>query len=226
MASDDLKKAYRLCLKLQIQYAFTPDEAYFEIYAHVICLFNKHNSILKNERVESPTEQDFVGEVWTPIMSSIFNNRDLYLKWGDSVPQISTTAKKKLHEEEKIGDRVDMRVVTNIEGTEHDISTGESSGPGKFSDDHHKVLRESKVILDSIVDREHISRSDARRLLIPRFQAIGLDGGLKIMRLVAPGLYTVQYVGSILIPNHVGDLQQLRKKCLPRLNYMKTRISL
>ncbi|KAG1317933.1 hypothetical protein G6F62_012625 [Rhizopus arrhizus] len=139
MAVDDLKKAYQLCLKLQIQYAFTPDEAYFEIYAHVIRLLNKHNSILKNELVKSPTEQDFVGEVWTPIMSSIFNNRDLYLKWGDSVPQISTTARKRLCEEEKMGDRVDMRVVTNIEGTAHDISTGEfangSSGPGNTSVD-------------------------------------------------------------------------------------------
>lgn len=128
-------------------------------------------------------------------------------------------------EEEKIGDRVDMRVVTNIEGTAHDISTGEFanglSGPGKFSDDHQKVLRESKVILDSIVNRQYTSRSDARRLIIPSFQATGLDGELKIMRLVAPGLYTVQYVGSILIPNHVEDLQQLRKKCLPRLYYMK-----
>ncbi|RCH80426.1 hypothetical protein CU097_003177, partial [Rhizopus azygosporus] len=84
------------------KYAFTPDEAYFEIYAHVIRLLNKHNSILKNESVKSPTEQDFVGEVWTPIMSSIFNHRDLYLKWGDSVPQISTTARKRLREEEKM----------------------------------------------------------------------------------------------------------------------------
>ncbi|KAI8095165.1 hypothetical protein BDF21DRAFT_393518 [Thamnidium elegans] len=118
-----------------------------------------------------------------------------------------------------------MRVVTNIEGTEHDIPTGEfangSFGPDKFSDDHQKVLRESKVILYSIVNRKYTSRSDARRLIIPSFQATGLDGELKIMRLVAPGIYTVQYVGSIPIPNHVEDLQQLRKKCFPRLNYMK-----
>ncbi|RCH78763.1 hypothetical protein CU097_001602, partial [Rhizopus azygosporus] len=79
----------------------------------------------------------------------------------------------------------------------------------------------AQVILDSIVNRQYTSRSDARRLIIPSFQATGLDGELKIMRLVAPGLYTVQYVGSILIPNHVEDLQQLRKKCLPRLYYMK-----
>lgn len=42
-----------------------------------------------------------------------------------------------------MGDRVDMRVVTNIEGAVHDVSTGEfangSLGPGKFSDDHRKV---------------------------------------------------------------------------------------
>ncbi|KAG1468896.1 hypothetical protein G6F56_003572 [Rhizopus delemar] len=103
-------------------------------------------------------------------MSAIFNNRDLYLKWGDSVPQISTTARKRLSEEEKIGERVDMRVVTNIEGTAQDVSTGEfangSSGPGKFSDDHQKVLRESKVILDSIVNKKYTSRSDLYQSLI------------------------------------------------------------
>ncbi|CAO3665808.1 unnamed protein product [Rhizopus microsporus] len=53
----------------------------------------------------------------------------------------------------------------------------------------------AQVILDSIVNRQYTSRSDARRLIIPSFQATGLDGELKIMRLVAPGLYTVQYVG-------------------------------
>jgi hypothetical protein len=35
VAVDNLKKAYQLCLRLQGNYAVTPDEAYFEIYAHV-----------------------------------------------------------------------------------------------------------------------------------------------------------------------------------------------
>ncbi|KAI9244738.1 hypothetical protein EDC94DRAFT_688909 [Helicostylum pulchrum] len=64
----DLKRAYQLSLSLQIQYAFTPDVAYFEVYSHVIRLLGSPNSILKKERGETFTEQGYVGEVWTPIM--------------------------------------------------------------------------------------------------------------------------------------------------------------
>jgi hypothetical protein len=72
----------------------------------------------------------------------IYNDRDLYLKWlvveicnelyhtkykqrGDSVPQISSAVKRKQYDKENMGDRVDMRVVTDIEGSVYDISNGE-----------------------------------------------------------------------------------------------------
>ncbi|KAG1251537.1 hypothetical protein G6F68_012225 [Rhizopus microsporus] len=139
--------------------------------------------------------------------------------------QISTLARKKLAEEEKMGARVDLRVLFDVEDKEYDVSTGEfangSLGPGKFINDHLKVLREGKIILDSIVDKQFISKSHARRLVVPCFQATGLDGELKIVKLIAPGLYTVQYIGSIPIPAHIDDLSLLRKKCIPRLEYMK-----
>lgn len=141
--------------------------------------------------------------------------------------QISTLARKKLAEEEKMGARVDLRVLFDVEDKEYDVSTGEfangSLGPGKFINDHLKVLREGKIILDSIVDKQFISKSHARRLVVPCFQATGLDGELKIVKLIAPGLYTVQYIGSIPIPAHIDDLSLLRKKCIPRLEYMKVR---
>ncbi|KAG1530201.1 hypothetical protein G6F51_013911 [Rhizopus arrhizus] len=100
--------------------------------------------------------------------------------------QISTLARKKLAEEEKMGARVDLRVLFDVEDKEYDVSTGEfangSLGPGKFINDHLKVLREGKIILDSIVDKQFISKSHARRLVVPCFQATGLDGELKIVR--------------------------------------------
>ncbi|CEP08589.1 hypothetical protein [Parasitella parasitica] len=114
---------------------------------------------------------------------------------GDSVPQISTLARKKLVEEEKIGARVDLRVLFDLEDKEYDVSTGEfangSLGPGEFTNDHLKVSREAKIILDSIVDKQDISKSHACRLVVSCFQAARLDGELKILKLIAPKLYTV-----------------------------------
>ncbi|KAI9013878.1 hypothetical protein CLU79DRAFT_805724 [Phycomyces nitens] len=129
-----------------------------------------------------------------------------------------------------MGNRVDLRVVTSIDGAVHNVSTCEFAnaalGPAKFSNDHQKVLQESKVILDSIANTKYVSNSEARRLIIPRFQAAGLDGELKVMKLVAPGLYTDKYIGFVQIPNHFADLQLLSKKCIPSLNFIKNAFGL
>ncbi|RCH94705.1 hypothetical protein CU097_002884, partial [Rhizopus azygosporus] len=47
------------------------------------------------------------------------------------------------------------------------------------------------------------------------------DGEVKAMKLNVPCLYTVQHFSSVPIPNDAGDLDLLRKKYLPRLEYMK-----
>ena len=73
--------------------------------------------------------------------------------------------------------------------------------------------------LNSICDSSN--NSDARRLLVPCFQATGLDGELKTVILVAPGLHIVQYIGSIPIPSHAEELKLLRTKRIPILNFLK-----
>ncbi|KAG2228708.1 hypothetical protein INT48_006677 [Thamnidium elegans] len=79
-------------------------------------------------------------------------------------------------------------------GDVYDVSTGEfaSGSPGlsKFSADHYKVLRESKIILDNHINSKYISKAETRRIIVPSFQATGLDGEVKIIKPVAPGLYT------------------------------------
>ncbi|KAG2200539.1 hypothetical protein INT47_012325 [Mucor saturninus] len=76
IAIDDIKKAYQICLELQTKYAFSKEEAYFNIYSHIIRLLNKNHSILKNETAKPATEQDYVGQVWRPIFSAIFDDKD------------------------------------------------------------------------------------------------------------------------------------------------------
>lgn len=62
-----------------------------------------------------------------------------------------------------------------------------------------------------------MKEKDKRRLIVPSFQANSLEGDLKIMKLVAPGLYTVQHLGLVDIPTSTNDLSMLRLKTIPRL---------
>ncbi|KAI9468121.1 MAG: hypothetical protein EXX96DRAFT_493100, partial [Benjaminiella poitrasii] len=61
----------------------------------------------------------------------------------------------------------------------------------KITNDHIKVIRESKVILGNIVDRQYFQNFEIKRLIAPIFQASDLEGDLKIMKLFASGRYTV-----------------------------------
>ncbi|KAI9475676.1 MAG: hypothetical protein EXX96DRAFT_540259 [Benjaminiella poitrasii] len=210
MADSNLKNSYQLCLRLQAKHAFTPEEHYFEIYAHIS---------------KNATEQDFVNEAWTPIMAALFNDEKLVLKWGDSVPLITALSKRRsLPEENVLGDRVDLRVMTSFNGGVYDVMAAEFAnsklGPSKFTSDHLKILRKSKIILDPIVDQEFTTAHDARRVILPCFQANGLDSEIKIMKLFVPGLYTIQHIGSIDISDSINFLRDLRKKTIPRLEFI------
>ncbi|CEG77351.1 hypothetical protein RMATCC62417_12120 [Rhizopus microsporus] len=124
-----------------------------------------------------------------------------------------------------MGDRIGLRALTRVDDSYHDAFNCEFAndklGPGKFITDHLKVLRESNVILDDMTNQEFMQAKDARRLIIPSFQANGLEGEIKLMKLVVPGLYTVQHLGSVDIPYLVHDLSVLRVKAIPRLIFMK-----
>ncbi|KAL1929639.1 hypothetical protein VTP01DRAFT_1777 [Rhizomucor pusillus] len=67
---------------------------------------------------KSVTEEDFVGKVWSPVMEAMLEYDYLNIKWGDSVSDHSTAARKNSHEGEGItmGDRVDMRVTMEVDG--------------------------------------------------------------------------------------------------------------
>ncbi|KAG2229352.1 hypothetical protein INT48_004103, partial [Thamnidium elegans] len=81
MTISDLKQTYQRCLRLQAKYAFTPEDFFFfKIYAHLIRLLHRENSVIKTERSKNATEQDFVNEAWTAIMAAVFNDIDLVLK--------------------------------------------------------------------------------------------------------------------------------------------------
>lgn len=138
----------------------------------------------------------------------------LTLKWGDTVNKQSTADKKLiLQDSVVIGDKVDLRVIANVEGSEMDVLNAEFAGflgEKKFVNDHVKLLRESKLNMDAVAGSKYISDSEIRRIIVPCFQGTGLDGEIKLVLLKAPGLYTVQLLGLVPIPDNAADLPKLR----------------
>ncbi|KAL0077238.1 hypothetical protein J3Q64DRAFT_1683858 [Phycomyces blakesleeanus] len=64
-----------------------------------------------------------------------------------------------------------MCVLTKGNDDMYDVSAAEftngSLAPRKFAKDHKKVLREAKVIFDSIMNLEYAIKRDTQRLLMP-----------------------------------------------------------
>ncbi|CEG75237.1 hypothetical protein RMATCC62417_10311 [Rhizopus microsporus] len=108
--------------------------------------------------------------------------------------------------------------MTSINGGMHDVLAGEFAnsklGPWKFTADHLKFLRESKITLDHTVNQELTTACDARRLIMSRFQANALEDVVKLQNFMLPAC-------SVDIPSNTNSLRHLRKKTIPRLRYMK-----
>lgn len=186
----------------------------------------KKNPLVHRDHAKSATEQDFAGEVWSSIITFIFSDYLLKVRWyvlyildleycikiikkGGSVSELSTAAKKRFYQDcnQTLGDGVDLCVMPCIENKKYDVLNGESTnsvqGPTKFFSDRRKVLLEAKTIMDKMMEQTYILKNKAKRVLIPTFQVNGLDGEVIALKLIAPGLYTSQYIGSICIPSSV-----------------------
>lgn len=79
---------------------------------------------------------------------------DPLLSSGDTVNKQSTADKKLiLQDSVVIGDKVDLRVIANVEGSEMDVLNAEFAGflgEKKCVNDHVKLLRESKLNMDAV----------------------------------------------------------------------------
>ncbi|KAI9262106.1 hypothetical protein BY458DRAFT_587990 [Sporodiniella umbellata] len=149
IAVEDLKKAYVMCLKKKAEYAFTPKEKYFECYAQVLKTIKFKPSLLfADNKNNEYTEADFVNKLWAPLFESFFRDfTTITLKWGESVCEDSTSAKKDSmtgSTKNIIGDKVDLRIIS---AAGHDVMNVEFArhlGDSKYYEDRRKILRESK----------------------------------------------------------------------------------
>ncbi|KAG1168218.1 hypothetical protein G6F46_004858 [Rhizopus delemar] len=100
LAGHNIKEAYKLSFNKQIKYAFEEEESCFKIYSLILGALNSNaQNILQFNNKKDPTEQDFVVKIWGPIFSTIFDDSALFTKWGDSINEESSKAKREMDNE-------------------------------------------------------------------------------------------------------------------------------
>lgn len=149
---------------------------------------------------------------------------------GESISENSTAVKKVsgTYEGWIFGDQVDMRILTQIKGKAYDVLNGEHANDvpddNKYYAEHRKVLREAKDTLDCLFEKQYLPPTECKRLVVPSFQATGLDGEVMAVTLPVPGLCMTQRIGYLPIPSTASELKD-KCKCIKRMLFMKVRLS-
>lgn len=199
----------------QAEYAFTQEETYFKIYAHVISVMKLHPEYLEAQP-QNTTEANTCIQIWSPIIDSIFEHPTLKMMWGDSVNGQSSIAKKANQEPNKkcIGDKIDFRVCFKDRNKLVDLLNGEiakdQTNNTKYFDDHAKLCRESKIISDQFYSSPHVKNKEKKALKIRGIQLCGIEGEITETRLVEEGLYTFSVIGFLRLPTSKDHLYRLR----------------
>ncbi|KAG1055466.1 hypothetical protein G6F43_002586 [Rhizopus delemar] len=138
-----------------------------------------------NNEIVCCSEQDFIIKVWGPILSEIFKQTKLTLRWGDTTME-NTTAPFK----------VDLRVICTINGDRYDVGFAEFAKnftAPKAQKDRVKLTLEGKEALNTVfkVIGEHVPDIEFYTL-----QIAGLKGHLISITLQSNGLYTAQNINN------------------------------
>ncbi|KAI9476369.1 MAG: hypothetical protein EXX96DRAFT_576920 [Benjaminiella poitrasii] len=217
LAVKDIQAAYRKCLESQITYAMTENETYFEIYAFLLKILHEKSAILNSASKEKLSEGDYVITLWSRILSAIFEDKshNMFCKWGDTVPEESSAAKKQdINATTVIGDKIDLRVCTSSpSGKIIDLLSVEfakDSSSGKFFADHRKVLREAKANADRFYRSPFLNSKIKKNTRGHCIQIAGPVGQMLEVALVDNGLYAASHLGSLRLPSTQMDLRYLR----------------
>ncbi|KAG1417628.1 hypothetical protein G6F58_005424 [Rhizopus delemar] len=218
LAVADIKKAYCKCLKYQIEHAMTENETCFEVYALLLKILHDKKALLHSSTTEKFTEGDYVINVWSRIFSDVFEDRknNLICKWGDTVPEESTSYKKVSQDFDgsTIGDKIDLRICCLSPGGKVvdlvSVEFAKNSSNDKYFSDHRKVLREVKINIDRFYRSPFMKRRDKRNISGHCIQIARAEGQIKQVCLVDNGLYVASRIGSLRLPSSQTDLRKAR----------------
>ncbi|RCH84703.1 hypothetical protein CU097_004303 [Rhizopus azygosporus] len=138
-----------------------------------------------NNEIVYCSEQDFIIKAWGPILSEIFKQAKLTLRWGDTTME-NTAAPFK----------VDLRVICTINGNRYDVGFVEFAKnftASKAQKDRVKLILEGKEALNTVfkVIGKYVPDIEFYTL-----QIAGLKGHLISTTLQSNGLYTAQNINN------------------------------
>ncbi|KAI9475591.1 MAG: hypothetical protein EXX96DRAFT_596077 [Benjaminiella poitrasii] len=151
-----------------------------------------------NNEIVYCSEQDFIIKVWGPILSEIFKQAKLTLRWGD-ITMENTTAPFK----------VDLRVICTINGDRYDAGFAEFAKnftAPKAQKDRVKLILEGKEALNTVFK---VIGKCVPDIEFYTLQIAGLKGHLISTTLQSNGLYTAQNIDNrirfLLTNNDIFD---------------------
>lgn len=147
---------------------------------------------------------------------------------GDSINEESSKAKREMKNEKfPIGNKVDCRVCTqDSNGKVTDlikIEFARSHSDKKFHDDHRKLLREGKTIVDHFYASPFLTKRAKRNVAANFIQIVGTEGKVNKIKLVDNGLNVANKLGSLRLPSSGLDMRKART-LIERLFTTKVRL--
>ncbi|KAI7863862.1 hypothetical protein BDF14DRAFT_1840574 [Spinellus fusiger] len=202
----DLKKAYILARRSELNNLNSDKEWIFAVYSHIINIYRKKTTILQPAR--NSTELDCLIKIWGEILET----------WGESQSSHN-------------GYKIDCRIIYIHNDKEVDICDVEAARymfTKKTNNDHLKLCIESKDIIDFIV--KNSSNFDPEEVNIYMIQICANICEVKSLRLCDKGLYCVESLYDLTVPTSIdfgkisnewfSSLLLLKENCLKISKYI------
>ncbi|CAO3691072.1 unnamed protein product [Rhizopus stolonifer] len=188
-----------------------------KLFISIYDVIQNNPFIMRQEYPDNISEGDYTDQIWLPIFKSLFaiNGNLIRVKKGETVPTDSTIEKSNFYSTNKhiIGFKSDIRFIFDYKGSEFDIGGAEVCLPNasntKVTDDGAKLLREGKIIANSL---NNVSSGDIRFSWI--IQISGLRAYFSTVAYVGHDLHVGILQNQIVFPSCIGELNDTTKSLI------------
>ncbi|KAI8058782.1 hypothetical protein BDF21DRAFT_429993 [Thamnidium elegans] len=189
------------------------ERAVHNIYKYVLEQHAFRSFMLTNAYIDACSEQSINIKYWSYLFETYFGrNRNIFLQWGDTIAADCKNS--------SLSFKLDLRIIVNIEKTDHDIIAAELAPPtttinSKLYNDKLKLALVSKCHLNSLLmAMPFIPKTKIKLIRLPLIQIMGLSCHIYALSLIDKGVYLLQRICSVTYPfTHIhlqtGGLQKI-----------------
>ncbi|KAG1462710.1 hypothetical protein G6F56_005454 [Rhizopus delemar] len=177
------------------------------------CLYtNKHEY-----HTDNISEGEYTDQIWLPIFKSLFaiNGNLIRVKKGETVPTDSTIEKSNFFSANRhiTGFKTDIRFIFDYKESEFDIGGAEVCLPyannTKVTDDEAKLLREGKIIANSL---NNVNSGNIHFSWV--IQISGLRAYFSTIAYVGHDLHVGVLQNQVVFPSCIGELNDTTKSLI------------